>query len=81
MARAGARQEGGLDPDQAVEFRVYRPGSALLGGAGMALSLQAPRMRLPEPVEAALGEVLPPPLLLPGESGLWTVAPFHLEVR
>jgi len=77
-----ARAEGGLSDDTAVEYRVYRPSAALLSmGPGFSLDLATPRLELPEPVRALVRDRVPAALLLPGERGLWALAPFELEVR
>lgn len=77
-----AREQGGLGRDEAVEYRVYRPASALLSvGPGFSLSLATPKLELPEPVRDLVLERVPAALLLPNERGLWAMAPFTIEVR
>ncbi|WP_373048858.1 signal peptide peptidase SppA [Vulgatibacter sp.] len=77
-----AREQGGLGAETAVEYRVYRPGAALLSlGPGFALTLETPQLELPDPVAALVRDRLPPALLLPNERGLWALAPFEIEVR
>lgn len=76
-----ARDRAGIAPEEPVEYRIYRPTPALFStGPGFSLSLQTPRLELPEPLGEMVRRRFPAALLLPNEQGLWALAPFEVEI-
>lgn len=77
-----ARAQGGLGPDTAVDYRVYRPSGALFSmGPGLSVDVTPPEATLPEPLHSLVRDRVPALLLLPNERGLWALAPFELQAH